>query len=78
MKTAISIPDPLFKMADALANRLNVSRSELYATAIRALVEEHDDAAKRRALDDVYGQESSALPSGAARAQGRVVSKWEP
>lgn len=77
MKTAISIPDPLFDDAEALARRLHVSRSELYANALRAFVAQHDEAAKRRALDDLYPVESSALPAGAARAQARIASEWE-
>lgn len=77
MKTAISIPDPLFEKAEELAHRLRVSRSELYANALRAFVEEHDEAAKRRALDELYGTESSALPAGAARSQARIVSEWD-
>ena len=34
MKTAISLPDDLFKSADALAGRLGVSRSQLYQEAL--------------------------------------------
>jgi metal-responsive CopG/Arc/MetJ family transcriptional regulator len=41
MKTAISIPDPIFQAADSLANRLGVSRSELYAKAIEAFIEQN-------------------------------------
>ncbi|MEM6753148.1 MAG: ChpI protein, partial [Cyanobacteria bacterium P01_C01_bin.38] len=33
MKTAISIPDPLFEAAEQFAKRLGLSRSELYAMA---------------------------------------------
>lgn len=77
MKIAVSIPDPLFEKAEDLADRLQVSRSELYATALRALVEEHDEVAKRQALDEVYAVESSDLPLGARAAQGRVTSEWK-
>jgi metal-responsive CopG/Arc/MetJ family transcriptional regulator len=34
MKTAVSIPDDLFRLAEAAARRLQVSRSQLYATAL--------------------------------------------
>ena len=34
MKTAISLPDELFAAAEKLAERLGVSRSQLYATAL--------------------------------------------
>ena len=76
MKTAVSIPDPLFEQAEELAERLHVSRSELYAAALRALVAEHDENAKRRALDEVYATEPSELPKGARRAQARIKSEW--
>jgi metal-responsive CopG/Arc/MetJ family transcriptional regulator len=45
MKTAVSIPDPLFEAADNLAGRLGISRSELYARALaRELASESDEA----------------------------------
>ena len=76
MKTAISLPDPLFEQAEELARRLNLSRSELYATALRLFVEDHDEPAKRRVLDELYAHEPSDLPKGARRAQGRIRSEW--
>lgn len=77
MKTAISIPDALFEQAEQLARRLQVSRSQLYANALRAFVAGHDESAKRRRLDELYAEESSALPPGAAQAQARTVSEWD-
>ncbi len=77
MKTAISIPDPIFERADALARKLRISRSELYAQAVLRLVEDHDEAATRAALDEIYGTEASTLPLGAVTAQAAVVSEWE-
>jgi metal-responsive CopG/Arc/MetJ family transcriptional regulator len=35
MKTAISIPDTLFEQAEAYAEQHNLSRSELYAHALK-------------------------------------------
>jgi predicted transcriptional regulator len=55
MKTAISIPDPLFAAADELARRLGLSRSELYQRAIASYLERHDDAMVTDRLDRVYG-----------------------
>jgi len=61
MKTAISVPDRVFRAAERTAKRLNMSRSELYATAVAAFVEAHrsDDVTKR--LNEVYRAESSTL-----------------
>ncbi len=55
MKTAISIPDPLFTAAERLAKRLGISRSELFQQAVRALLEEREDEQITEALDAVYG-----------------------
>jgi hypothetical protein len=55
MKTAISIPDDLFESAEALASRLGVSRSQLYATALARLVAEHERGQVTARLDAVYG-----------------------
>jgi metal-responsive CopG/Arc/MetJ family transcriptional regulator len=42
MKTAVSLPDDLFRLAEATARRLRVSRSELYAKAIAEFLKQHD------------------------------------
>jgi metal-responsive CopG/Arc/MetJ family transcriptional regulator len=77
MKTTVSIPDDLFQRAEKLAERLEVSRSALYAAALRALVDEHDEDAKKRALDVIYATESSDLPRDARRAQAGIASQWD-
>ena len=77
MKTAISIPDPVFKSAEQLASRLRVSRSELYAKAVRAFVEEHRDDLVTSRLNEVYGPgaEDSALDPALAAMQRRAVRR---
>jgi len=57
MKTAISIPDPVFHSAEELAARLGISRSELYCRALREMIEKHDGAAITAQLDAVYGDQ---------------------
>jgi metal-responsive CopG/Arc/MetJ family transcriptional regulator len=61
MKTAISIPDALFQTADELADRLGMSRSELYQRAVRRFVEEHRDEEITAALNRVYENVDSSL-----------------
>ena len=39
MKTAISIPDEIFEAAEEVAQQLSLSRSELYAKAVKSFVE---------------------------------------
>ncbi len=80
MKTAISIPDELFSVAEDAAQRLGVSRSELYRRALREFLAEHDVWAVTEALDAVYsGQpEASQLDPGLARLQlaSRADEEW--
>jgi metal-responsive CopG/Arc/MetJ family transcriptional regulator len=77
MKTAISLPDELFESADALAQRLGVSRSELYATAVAEFLAKHQDAKVTERLDQVYGQQPSRLERPLRRGQARSLRTAE-
>ena len=55
MKTAVSLPDPVFAAAEQLARRLRLSRSQLYAEAIRRFVAEHRGRGVTELLNHVYG-----------------------
>lgn len=55
MKTAISLPDPLFQAAELLATRMGISRSELFQRAVQAFLREHQDEGVTEALNKVYG-----------------------
>lgn len=75
MKTAVSIPDPVFQSADRLAERLRVSRSELYARALKMLLESYRRNAVTAQLDAIYGDggEDSSLPEDVAHLQSRTL-----
>lgn len=59
MKTAISLPDSLFHEADAFAERVGVSRSELYATAVAEYLTRRNGDRVTTQLNAVYGAEST-------------------
>lgn len=73
MKTAISIPDPVFDSAERLAHRLGVSRSELYTKAIRQFVQHHDASEVTARLNELYETESSELDPVLQSMQSRSV-----
>lgn len=77
MKTAISIPDPLFRKADKLASNLAISRSELYARAVEAFVAAHRSDRVRAALDAIYGEESSQIDPGLAAMQRAAIERGD-
>lgn len=78
MKTAISLPDDLFVLADDFAKQHGLSRSELYATALRKYIEAHrrDNLTERinRACETL----DTALPSEVAHfaRQKLLEAEW--
>lgn len=75
MKVAISIPDATFRAADRLAKRKGITRSELYARAVAALLRDEDEAEITSQLDRVYGDQGSTLDSTLASLPGRLLDK---
>jgi metal-responsive CopG/Arc/MetJ family transcriptional regulator len=69
VKTAISLPDPIFEEAEALAQHLGVSRSELYTKALRAYLQRYSRARTLSKLNEVYAEESSELDPVMAKMQ---------
>lgn len=69
MKTAISIPDPIFKAGETLAKRLGLSRSELYTKALQALLVSYDKEHITDALNQVYDKHPSSLDPVLAQLQ---------
>ena len=58
-----------------------VSVADLFESRSRVgldvALEDHDAAAQRQALDELYASESSDLPPGAHHAQARIVTEWD-
>ncbi|MEX2488646.1 MAG: hypothetical protein WD356_03895 [Pseudomonadales bacterium] len=75
MKTAISIPDEVFEEAERAAKRLGVSRSELYATAVRDYVERHREENITEKLNQVYDDIDSSLSPELERMQSTSLAK---
>lgn len=77
MKTAISIPDSIFKAAEKLANRLGFSRSELYAKAVAEYLQKHRNDGVTKKLDEIYSKESSQLDPGLQALQSASIDEDE-
>ena len=75
MKTAISIPDDLFRLAEAAARRLRVSRSKLYAIAISEFLDRRQTGAVIERLNEVYSRRPAKVASALHRAQLRSLDK---
>lgn len=77
MKTAISVPDDLFAEGERLSEQLAVSRSRLYADALREYVQRHRERLVTEALDRIYQRERSALHSAQQESSRALLSQSE-
>ena len=75
MKVAVSIPDDVFESADALAKRLRLSRSGVYASALAEFIAKHRAGKVTERLDAVYGAHDSRVEPAVRRAQARSVGR---
>ena len=56
MKTAVSVPDDIFRKADRLARAAGRSRSEVYTAALREYVARHAQDEITEAVNRVVGE----------------------
>jgi len=78
MKVAVSIPDSIFKSAEALAKKLKKPRSQLYAEALASYVGAHDPKAITENLNEVYSKIPSKVDPAFMRAQVEAMpdDRW--
>jgi len=81
VKTAVSLPDPVFEPAERLADRLGVNRSRLYALALERYLDEADTEVDPMTakLDEIYGRGQHEPDVFVAEAARRLVvdEHWE-
>jgi hypothetical protein len=73
MKTAVSLPDELFRSAEVTAKRLRISRSRLYAHAIAEFLERRSADAITKRLNEVYSRKPAKAGSAMLRAMSRSL-----
>jgi metal-responsive CopG/Arc/MetJ family transcriptional regulator len=78
VKTAVSIPDPVFQAAERLAKRLGIPRSRLYSRAIERYVSETQQRDVTTSLNKVYAEQEGELDSALAILQWASISpeRW--
>ena len=75
MKTAISIPDEVFDVAEKLARRQGVSRSRLFSDALREYVARHAPDEITDAMNRVVADIGDSGAEFAAAAAQRVLNE---
>jgi metal-responsive CopG/Arc/MetJ family transcriptional regulator len=79
MKTAVSIPDPVFEAAERLARTQKTSRSRLYAEALREYLSRHAPDEVTARMDQVVEQLGEISPDPLVRRAARETltrSEW--
>lgn len=77
MKTAVSIPDDLFRRADELARRLGKSRSEVYREALAEYLTRRDPHAVTTTLDRLVDELVPEMDTWVAEAGRRALERSE-
>jgi predicted transcriptional regulator len=77
MKTAISIPEEVFRNAEALARQLSISRSQLYSRALREYVSRHAPDRVTETLDRLCGELDEETDRFVAAASRRILERTE-
>jgi antitoxin MazE6 len=73
LKTSISLPDDLFRLAEATARKLRMSRSQLYAAALAEYLERRKTSKVTERLNAIYSTESANLDPALHSAQLKAL-----
>jgi antitoxin MazE6 len=77
MKTAISLPDAIFREAERLARRLKKSRSQLYQEAVAEYVARHEPEAITESMDRLARELDTRPDEFTSAAARRVLGRSE-
>lgn len=77
MKVAVSIPDEVFAEAEALAERLKASRSEIYSRALGEFLGRHSSDRVTEAMNQVVDTVGEKVKPFTRRAAQRVLRRVE-
>ena len=79
MKVAVSIPNEIFEEAESLVKRSNLSRSQLYAKAVKQFIDRNDPDSITRAINDALDEigEDDEFKLFSRAAARRVLKRTE-
>ncbi len=80
IKTAISLPEPLFKQVDRVASELHISRSRLFSLAAEAYIQQYQNQRLLDAINEAHqgpDEEEKALAEARRRQHRQAVAgEW--
>jgi metal-responsive CopG/Arc/MetJ family transcriptional regulator len=75
MKTAISLPEIIFRQAERFARRFKKSRSQLYVEAITEYLERHAPDTVTESMNNVCDKLNGADSAFSSAASTRILSQ---
>lgn len=75
MKTAISIPDDIFKEIDKTAKEYNYSRSEIFTLAVKEFLEKIKSRKLLDAINEAYSEPESAEETSLRQKSKKYYSR---
>jgi metal-responsive CopG/Arc/MetJ family transcriptional regulator len=73
MKTAVSLPDELFRQAEKTAHKLGIPRSRLFAQALEEFIKHHRSDYVTEKLNKIYSDEISKIDSTLVKIQEKTL-----
>jgi metal-responsive CopG/Arc/MetJ family transcriptional regulator len=73
MKTAVSLPDKLFRQAEKTASKLGIPRSQLFAQALEEFIQHHRSDYVTEKLNKIYSDEDSKIDSTLIKLQEKIL-----
>jgi metal-responsive CopG/Arc/MetJ family transcriptional regulator len=77
MKTAVSLPEQVFRAAERHAKRARKSRSQLYAEALSEYLDRHSPDEVTEAMNHVLDQVAADSNEFVAHASRRILERSE-
>jgi len=75
MKTAISIPDDLFKSVNELSIEMHLSRSHIFADAVMAYLHQQKSEKMLRAINKVYSRAETGEEAAVRKQAKKLYTK---
>ena len=75
MKTAVSLPDDLFEKVEELAEELHLSRSRIFAEAVRDYITKQKNEEILRTLNQVYSEAETEAEKTVRRRSKRLYAR---
>jgi Zn-dependent peptidase ImmA (M78 family) len=75
VKTAVSIPEPIYSEAEQLAHELGVSRSALYTRALEALLRERLEERLLNQINAVCERVDTSIDPKLVRMQAQAIRR---